>query len=78
MGGNVVEWTEGVAGVNNRVIRGGGFSTALNNLTSSNRGSAGAGPTTNFGYLGIRLALVPEPATMLTMALAGFGLIRRR
>jgi sulfatase modifying factor 1 len=71
-GGNVIEWNDAVTG-SNRVIRGGSWNFDASLLPSSHRNSVA--PTVEDGYLGFRLASVPEPSTyaLLVMAAAGLG-----
>ncbi len=70
--GNVIEWNDAVTG-SNRVIRGGSWNFDASLLPSSHRNSVA--PTVEDGYLGFRLASVPEPSTyaLLVMAAAGLG-----
>jgi formylglycine-generating enzyme required for sulfatase activity len=79
-GGNVWEWNESVyegSGWSYRGLRGGAFDTSGNSLRAAAR---------NFGYpesdgggnMGFRVSQVPEPATIVMLALASTAIIRRR
>jgi len=83
--GNVTEWSEsGFDSINDakdepRVLRGGDFATsdALNSgLRSSNRD--GEGPMLESGFIGFRVAAVPEPSAVLLLVFGGMGLVLRR
>ena len=82
-GGNVYEWTESAYdGINNsssasRGIRGGDWGGTGNFLRSSSRGHYA--PSYSSGYVGFRVASVPEPSAAVLMISAGvLGLARRR
>lgn len=81
--GNVWEWSESASdGINNsssesRAIRGGGWVSPGFGLRSSSRSNFG--PTFEFGYIGFRVASVPEPSVALLVLMAGGAwLLRRR
>jgi formylglycine-generating enzyme required for sulfatase activity len=84
-GGNVFEWTESAfdgsnsSSSQNRALRGGGWFLNEDFLRSSDRDGR-FGPTSEFGFVGFRVASVPEPSTyaLLLMAGAGWLLWRRR
>ena len=69
-GGNVIEWNDAVTG-SNRVIRGGSWNLAGTFLQSSHRNSVN--PVVEDGYVGFRVASVPEPSTYALLALAAAG-----
>lgn len=69
-GGNVIEWNDAVTGPN-RVIRGGSWNFDATFLSSSHRN--GVDPTVEDGYVGFRVASVPEPSTYALLALAAAG-----
>ncbi len=75
-GGNVWEWSESAwSGTNNlptddRVIRGGMWLATETPLLSSSR--LAYAPVTAFGLIGLRVASIPEPST-LVLALVGAG-----
>jgi formylglycine-generating enzyme len=68
--GNVSEWNETLASPSNRGIRGGDWDSTATLLRSNLRGFAI--PTAGGPGLGFRLALVPEPSSLL-IAAAVFG-----
>ena len=76
-GGNVWEWNESAyTGTNSsssepRTVRGGVWYDSENDLLSSLRG--GNGPADEFGYIGFRVASVPEPSTYALLLMAGAG-----
>lgn len=70
-GGNVWEWNERSA-----YVRGGAFSYECS-LYASRRHYVGY-PTYEMGTIGFRVALVPEPSSLLLFALVGSALAARR
>jgi formylglycine-generating enzyme len=78
-GGNVFEWTEAKYSGSYRHLRGGGFMHADNGgmWLMANNFSHNI-PTYSQPYVGFRVALVPEPATLSLLALGGLLLARRR
>jgi len=70
-GGNVSEWNETLIG-NVRFIRGGSFQNFAFTLSAPDRGPTGDPFLSPNGGLGFRLALVPEPSTVV---LAAFGIV---
>ena len=66
----MIEWNDAVTG-SNRVIRGGSWNLAGTFLQSSHRNSVN--PVVEDGYVGFRVASVPEPSTYALLALAAAG-----
>jgi formylglycine-generating enzyme required for sulfatase activity len=78
-GGNVWEWNDAVISGSSRGLRGGSFSGIFeSDLRSSSRNGSGV-PTNENGSIGFRVASVPEPTSLLSLAgLLGGGLSLRR
>ena len=75
--GNVVEWNESVSG-SQRGMRGGAFATYYDGYLQARFGFHWF-PTYEDNVTGFRVASeVPEPATVMMLALAGITLLRRR
>ncbi len=68
MGGNVYQWNEALIG-SSRGVRGGSFVGIFSSLLSSNRLGV-AVPASEFVDVGFRVAMVPEPSTLVLAALA--------
>jgi sulfatase modifying factor 1 len=75
-GGNVEEWNETVVGSSTRGVRGGSFDDPDFFLLASRRYNQF--PASSIPDLGFRLAYIPEPATILILALASVGILRRK
>ena len=77
-GGNVWEWNEAVViyGSPQRGLRGGFFNDIGINLRASGR--MYYSPTNKDYPVGFRVAMVPEPATLLFLALGALAVVRRR
>lgn len=81
-GGNIAEWMEGAwDGLNddpdeNRVARGGDWFGPVGDLESSYR--AINAPTYESDLLGFRVASVPEPSTVLLLAVAALAVVALR
>jgi hypothetical protein len=77
-GGNIWEWTEtALSGDNNsatnvRTIRGGGWTSPENQLSSSFRSSNGF-PDGERTFIGFRVASIPEPSTYALLLATGAG-----
>ena len=74
-GGNVWEWNE-TALDSGRGMRGGSFGSGFSNLDARIRFSYD--PTGENSLIGFRIAEVPEPATVILLALGSFAVIARR
>jgi hypothetical protein len=57
-------------------LRGGSFSSGGSNAHAAGRSNAN--PSGEYYSFGFRVALVPEPATIVILALAGVSVLRRR
>ncbi len=81
-GGNVREWNEVVvhrdSTYSSRGVRGGAFCDYDDDTLWSLGFSFGSYPTSEFDRIGFRVSEVPEPATIVMLALAGVGILRRR
>ena len=75
-GGNVWEWNESVLFGSFRGLRGGSFYNSDVNLHASLRNYYD--PSVEHNSVGFRVSEVPEPATIVMLALAGVGALRRR
>ncbi len=81
-GGNVWEWTEAIVyeepGQASRGLRGGAFNSYSEFLHAAWRAGAHGYPTMETDHIGFRVAAVPEPASIVMLALVGIGIVRRR
>jgi len=75
MGGNVWEWNEALIG-SDRGIRGGSYGDTVSRLGSSYRASYA--PDNEGGGVGFRVASIPEPCSVVLLALGGLTLLRRK
>jgi formylglycine-generating enzyme len=73
--GNVWEWNEAMLG-SYRGLRGGAFPRSGTYLPASYRHSDD--PTDELSFIGVRVASVPEPATLTLLTLGSLALVRRR
>lgn len=77
MAGNVWEWNDlDAESGSSRGLRGGAWSFLEDSLRSSSRVSFD--PTYEAGYVGFRVASVPEPSAMVLTILFSAGLVCRR
>lgn len=79
-GGNVWEWNEGILHpyAPNHILRGGAFFEPIG-VGSLHAGCSESLIPMGDGFgIGFRLALVPEPATAVLLALIGLAMLRRR
>jgi len=74
-GGNVWEWNETITDLPYRGIRGGAFNY-VGNLQASSRYSTD--PTFELDNFGFRVAQVPEPCTIILLALGGLALRKKQ
>ena len=74
-GGNVWEWNETAVTSSSRGLRGGSFERPLAHPA---RGRQHRYDPTVGRHIGFRVASVPEPSTLLLVAMATFGLLPRR
>jgi formylglycine-generating enzyme required for sulfatase activity len=76
-GGNVLEWNDAVISGSSRGLRGGSFNASLVGLRASGRNNIV--PTNELTNIGVRVASVPEPSSLvLTMLASGVVLLRRK
>jgi formylglycine-generating enzyme required for sulfatase activity len=76
MGGNVWQWNETLLGDSQRVFRGGSWAQASGDMLSSSR--FGPNPSDEGHYFGFRVASVPEPSSVVLIALGILGLMALR
>jgi formylglycine-generating enzyme required for sulfatase activity len=74
--GNVFEWNDAVISGSSRGLRGGSWGNGVNVLASSYR--VGGGPSGEDGFLGFRVASVPEPSALVLTMLFSTALVTRR
>ena len=75
-GGNVFEWNDTVNAGSSRGLRGGSWDYNEFYLRSSNRNDLD--PSSEFYFVGFRVASVPEPSTAMLMLLGGATLLARK
>ena len=75
-GGNVFERNEAIISGSSRGFRGGTFGFSPGDLGASIRGDAD--PAGEDGFIGFRVASIPEPGTGLLLMMGMLGLARRR
>lgn len=79
-GGSMWEWNEGVVPISDyfgRGTRGGSWLSNSSIYLGADRRYAFS-PTQEYNFIGFRVAMVPEPATMSLLILGGLALSRRR
>jgi formylglycine-generating enzyme len=76
-GGNVYQWDEGKYAGTCRGARGGCYGLPSYNMSAALTGDS-LDPASWTPYYGFRVALIPDPATLSLLALAGVGLLARR
>ena len=75
--GNVYEWNDAVISGSSRGLRGGSWGNSSDDLPASGR--IGNGPAGEYGFVGFRVASVPEPTSLvLTMLASGVMFARRK
>ena len=74
MGGNVWEWNEAIVSQSYRGLRGGSFDGSPTDMQLRLL----AIPEQGYTNVGLRIAEVPEPATMGLLVLGGLAMLRRR
>jgi len=80
-GGNVWEWNEAVISDqfgSYRGLKGVAFKFDGGDMHASYRSGSSGYPTTENDFLGFRVVEIPEPATMVVLALGGIGMLVRR
>lgn len=76
MDGNVFEWTEQMVTSTRRQLRGGTFDSPASSLFAGYR--SGLSPMNTTSAVGLRIAYIPEPATLFLLALGAVVTLRRR
>ncbi len=77
-GGNVWEWNEAVSDGSTGGLRGGSFVSHYSDSLLASFRYFNAPPTGELASIGFRVVQLPEPATIIMLAFAGVGLLRRR
>lgn len=76
-GGNVEEWQEDLlSGTDRRAIRGASYASMAVEMTAQFENYVPS--TTESAFIGFRVALIPEPASIVFLAMVGLGIVRRR
>lgn len=78
MGGNVLQWNETSIDGSYRDVWGTSFKQPIPAPQASHRGYNHTFPMVEGDFIGFRVALVPEPATLSLLALGGILIARRR
>ena len=74
-GGNVWEWNEGILFGTSRGLRGNAFDSGQSLWLKASYRQASHAPNYSSSSVGFRVARVPEPSTLVLLAVGGIGLL---